>query len=290
MAQASKANVRVSGSQLHRYQQEGLIPPPRQQHLGRGKGTKTLYPHGTAEQLTTLCKKLKEKRSLKEACWDMWWNGRSISERPIRTLFDQQLEFVEALRDQAKIQLDRGRVDEDRDLVAALDNAGRDRRPDALVARMRRRTGRKNFPTFLNFAVRAAAGLPPDLTDDDDEIVAKVYGIEDPREVESALDSTKTALDPRKLRKAFEAASMVDLAEARDEVRTVLDLLGTANALAAFAIGSPLAPQLVSTFKQPPADVGCHLVLVWLSLRSSFWVRRVYKTGVSMLRAVSAQK
>ena len=289
MAQARKAGFRVSGNQLHRYQQEGLIPSPRQQHLGQGKGTETLYPPGTAEQLIELCKRLKEKRSLKEACWDMWWNGRSISERPIRTLFDQQLEFVEALRDQAKIQLDRGRVDEDRDLVAALDNAGRDRRPDALVARMRRRTGRENFPTFLNFAVRAAAGLPPDLTDDDDEIVAKGYGFEDSREVESALDSTKTALDPRKLREAFEAASMEDLAEVRDEVRTVLDLLGTANELAAFATGSSLGPQLVNAFKQPRADEGCHLVLVWLSLRSTPWVRRVYSTGVSMLRAVAVQ-
>jgi hypothetical protein len=255
--------------------------------LGRGKGTKTLYPTGTAAQLIALRRQLKKKRSLKEASWGLWWDGYPVSEEPIRNLFDQQLVFVEALRDHAKIQLDAGRVDEEHDLVAAFDDSGRARLSDALVAGLRRRTGRQDFPTFLNFAVRAAAGLPPKLTDDDDEIVTRGFRIEDSREVESVLRAIGAALDPRKLRKAFEAASMVDLAEARDQVRTVLDLLGTANALAAFATGVPLGPRLVSAFEQPRADEGCHVVLLWISLRSSPRVRRMYETVVSTLRTAA---
>ena len=72
LAAGRRAGFRVSESQLHRYQQRGIIPPPRQVPLGRGKGTRTVYPPGTAEHFIALCRQLKKERSFTTAAWVLW--------------------------------------------------------------------------------------------------------------------------------------------------------------------------------------------------------------------------
>jgi hypothetical protein len=74
---------RPTPAQVRRYQQNGLIPKPRQIGLGRAKGTEVRYPSGTAEQLVAACKAVKSK-SFKTARWCLWWDGWQIDPRRIR--------------------------------------------------------------------------------------------------------------------------------------------------------------------------------------------------------------
>src|SRR5271157_5130229 len=84
LKRAAKRRFELRPSQLHRYQQAGLIPSPRQVGLGRGRGTKTMYPAGTSEQLVAACVALRLKNSLKFARWHLWWNCHAIDLDHIR--------------------------------------------------------------------------------------------------------------------------------------------------------------------------------------------------------------
>jgi hypothetical protein len=75
---AAAESFHVTPTQLRQWQQAGLLPQPRQRGLGRGKGSETLYPAGSIEQLLVICRALKNKRRRVEAAWALWWRGVSI--------------------------------------------------------------------------------------------------------------------------------------------------------------------------------------------------------------------
>jgi hypothetical protein len=282
--ETARAGFSVTRDQLHRWQREGLLPRPRQRGRGRGHGTEVLYPPGTARQLVALCELLQKKRSLDSACWDLWWRSYPVSEERVRGLFHRQVAYVEAIGNAFDAQLDPEPRDEARDLVKALEESGRARLSHPVVSRMRRRIGKNRFPTFVNFLAGTAAGKRPELVDDDAEIVAKGLGLEDPNEVGDLLANVSGALSPRKLREALEGASTEDLAEAKDEVRAALELVDAAMSLTAFAKGDDWERLVVDSLKEPTPDDGTHMVLMWLSMRRSPQVRKVYENFIAACR------
>src|SRR5271169_4349201 len=74
---ARERGCRPSPHQIHRYQQNGLIPKPRLVGLGQGKGTEARYQHGTGAQLVAALKAAKSK-SFRLARWRLWWEGWRI--------------------------------------------------------------------------------------------------------------------------------------------------------------------------------------------------------------------
>src|ERR1700733_9866438 len=68
----------VSPTQLARWHRAGLLPRPRQQALGRGRGTETLYPAGTALQVVAICQIKDEERRLERIAFRLWWEGFSV--------------------------------------------------------------------------------------------------------------------------------------------------------------------------------------------------------------------
>ena len=90
LARARNAGYRVSEAQLARWHRIGLLPRPWQRSLGRKKGTKTLYPKGTGDQLIALCqihfgspgkKGGKRGRRLQFVGWRLWWLGFPVADK-----------------------------------------------------------------------------------------------------------------------------------------------------------------------------------------------------------------
>src|SRR5690348_2860734 len=89
LAQAKAAGFAVSETQLARWSRAGLLPRPKQQSLGRGKGTQTVFPPGTAAQLLALCAIRKQTRLMVRWGWHLWWRGFPVHKRQTASVLEQ---------------------------------------------------------------------------------------------------------------------------------------------------------------------------------------------------------
>jgi hypothetical protein len=111
--ESKKYLVEVSGAterQITRWHAEGIIPKPRQRSLGRGRGTETVYPIGTAKQLLELVRIRSKNRRLSHIAWRLWWQGYIVEMGLIRDFLDSSVrnwgkgigELFDARKDQLK--------------------------------------------------------------------------------------------------------------------------------------------------------------------------------------------
>lgn len=263
------AGLSASQDQLHRWQQAGVIPSPTKRGLGRGSGSTVTYPSGTAAQTIALCQELKQDRSLKRAGWRVWWRGFPVSEDVVRLGFELQLKFAEAIRENAERFDDGNEIDEERDLIGLLHKFGRVRLSDKFLASARRRTGKFDFTTFLYILVRAFAGIQTQFTDSDAEIVAKGIGFGDANTIEEILPLVAATLDPTGLREAYEAASLEELAGARDDVRKAMSFLNLVRSAIDLLLPSRSPKSLLDVYDEPLNADLASITLIWLNMKSS---------------------
>ncbi len=92
----------VTPYQLLRWHDWGLLPQPRREGLGRGKGTVSYYRRGAALQARALARLLARRRSLHDAGWGLWMLGFPVTDwaRPylLDELKHQKREFLRAAR------------------------------------------------------------------------------------------------------------------------------------------------------------------------------------------------
>ncbi len=284
LRQARESGFSVTRDQLHRWQQVGLLPAPRQRGLGPLRGTDVLYPPGSARQLVAICRHRGEKRrSLKHIAWALWWDGFPLTGQAkvwIGDLFHEEVAYLEKL---AAREFKGGL-----DLLDVLDEAPRARLSHPVAGRARRRTGRVSFSTFLKLTLETITGTYPEFDDEADaKIVAKGLGFANPKDAEPALRSNVSVLEPWRLREVLDSTSMENLAQARDEMRAVLRWVDGVNLLAAAAMGRDLDPRLLAALSQPSHREGPHLVLAWLSMMNLPGARGIYETVTSTLRDVA---
>lgn len=70
-----RKGLRTTSDQLTRWHKAGLIPRPKRQSLGRGRGMRSLYPVITLPQAHAAAFALRITRSLPEARWMVWCLG-----------------------------------------------------------------------------------------------------------------------------------------------------------------------------------------------------------------------
>ena len=69
----------VTNAQLLRWVQAGLLPHPRREGLGRGRGGRSYYPRLVILQAESLARLLKQERSLGVAGWRLWLLGYPVT-------------------------------------------------------------------------------------------------------------------------------------------------------------------------------------------------------------------
>jgi hypothetical protein len=202
---AREADCQVSADQLARWHRAGLLPRPRQQALGRGRGTVTLYPAGTSAQVIALCRIKSQHRNLNRAAFQLWWEGFGVDEAQVR---------APLLKAAAEVN----------GVLRSLSLGPEKRAKNAFESLINRRLGRARLERLLRAAHDAAAEpaplpapileLPqPPMPPTMDEILELVLPL---------LASSVAGLDAVAL---IESHSIEELAAVRDEFKTMLDSL-----------------------------------------------------------------
>jgi hypothetical protein len=78
---ALNAGFPLSRRQLAEWHRHGLIPKPKQLPLGRGKGSASIYRHGTTRQAITCAILMIRFGSLRRVGWELWVLGYPVAER-----------------------------------------------------------------------------------------------------------------------------------------------------------------------------------------------------------------
>lgn len=77
----ASAGVTFRPGKLERWRRDGLLPPVEQEALGRGLGSRTRYPPGTARQAVEIERLFGIKRKLAFVGWELWWRGFEVDPR-----------------------------------------------------------------------------------------------------------------------------------------------------------------------------------------------------------------
>ncbi len=273
---AAEAGLRVTKTQLRDWRQGGFISPPQRHWLGRGRGSESLYPPGTAQQVIKLCEELAMKRSLIHAGWTVWWKGGWLSEELIRLLLNvkvAQLQLVSVENAQGKLE-------------TLIDGWGHGRLPHLALRAMRRDAKGDRFPVVLKSLVKFGLGDFDGFEGEEAEIVASGLGFSDSEDLEGQLRATSPAYAPRRFREALEASSLEEIEAARDEVCAAFQLSAGLIALMEAVRVRPMSRDFSISLKQPSLDDGLYLILLWLSVRKLPGVQKIYEEILSRARRV----
>lgn len=80
IAQAEGHGLKLTPRCIAEWHRAGLLPRPKKQGLGRGKGSASLYPIGTAEQAIACHKELAQIRNFEVAGWQLWLRGFCVAD------------------------------------------------------------------------------------------------------------------------------------------------------------------------------------------------------------------
>lgn len=285
LALAEEHDHEVTDHQLTRWRQEGLLPRPEQHALGKGRGTRTVYPSGTGERLLTLCEIHKGERRLNYVAWHLWWAGYEISLKPVRR-------FIASV----VAEWDRHAPDLIDPRHGGLSNEGyelarkvaRRRRLDQPLSGMRKRVGKERFGIFLTLMVEALGGDFEAFTDegdrdsveDDRRIVERGLGLQQKRaervgeakhwpkiDVEACLRDIGWLATKGSLRQELTSLTDDQLIRARNETRSWLALFGGYSLMFERWLGGWGPFGFVSTLSRMVRDMGPQeqalFTLVW---------------------------
>jgi hypothetical protein len=248
----------VSATQLARWHRERYIPQPVRHGLGRGRGTVSIYPPETREQLRRLCAFWSKERDAEKVQWRMWWAGY-----PVPDTFGQRwLSRAAAEWDEVQAAWQAAQTADERDLGLFPDAAGealedlsgaRLRLPR--MRRLRGRAGREGFATILRMLLETSVGKfagyvtdrDTETSEEDERVVMKALGLDSlaqrdpswippgmPGEMERGLQYLSQVSAETNAAALLSAATQEELERARDEVRIV-------EKATRAAVGLPLA-------------------------------------------------
>ncbi len=211
----------ISRTQLARWHRAGLLPRPVRRHLGRGRGTVSIYPQGTSRRLLALCTIHRHERRLPLVVWKLWWGGDDL---PIKPLLER---FTAAYQQYMRTIIDdRGLTESGRALTSRV---GEERLRSKMLRRMRKRVGRHRFPAYMRLVLETLSGASQGAQDFDDlESLTKGLGA---RVDESALTWMQDAdayremsrtVSPSAFRQTLDETTEEDLRRARGELRLLL--------------------------------------------------------------------
>lgn len=186
LTRARQHGYPLSATQLVRWHRAGLLPRPQQRPLKAARGTRSLYPPGTGEQVLLLCSLRTQERRLAHLAWQLWLRGYRVEYGIIRMQLYQATarlsHWMHWLADvkQAVSQHDAEQV---LDLFERYAEGPLHLQP---LRRIRKRIGRAHFSTFLSRLLELAMEDGNERANVDDEherqldlrILARGLGLE----------------------------------------------------------------------------------------------------------------
>ena len=226
LAAARQAGVDVTDAQLARWHRVGLLPKPQVQSLGRGKGTRSLYPPGSAARLIRVAELHKNEHRLRHAAWRLWWEDGGPLSAPAREHLISVARDLDHQRGLV-IQAFDGDVGGDPLAVGEMDelygSMERDRLPQPL-GEARRRVGAARFPVVGRIILEVIANrfdgfeTDPETGEDDGALLEKSWGLQRGRTDRFASSGPwlegDTGQDMAKLARLIASRPLVSFAEA----------------------------------------------------------------------------
>ena len=305
-AAASTARHPVSPSQLGRLYRAGLIPGPQIRGLGRGRGTESRYPSGTAARLVRVMEIHARERRLAHTAWRLWWEDGGVITPPARELLTRVARSVDEERDRLAALL----VGDEAGTpaaVAEMDQLYADAENDRVrgpLGEARRNVGRERFATVVRVLAEIGAGRIAARGDDDDQddagrLVERALGLDRARTDRLAGSvpwlTSEPGIDLAMLSRIVGSRSMLDLADSNDSqlelarveiqslvaaVTAIAPLLERLHGRGAFGLG--MMGRLVGA-RNPRSQA--LILLGWLTLRSNDTLR----DGLQQIAAIVPQ-
>ncbi len=263
----------VTDHKLARWRHEGLLQSPEQRALGRGRGTQTVYPPGTSEQLLALCAIHDHERRLDYVAWYLWWADYDVSLDRIRSFISSVTvewdRHAPELMDPRRGPTDAG--------YKMASRAARERLGQPLSG-VRRRVGKERFGIFLSVLLEAISGafdrfsveITGNSKEDERGIVERGLGLKQAdavpgleMDIEACLRSMGWLTGKGSLQKELGCLTDEQLLEARNEVRSWLALLGGYGLMFESWLGKWGPFGLVSAMGRMVRDMGAQEQALW---------------------------
>lgn len=245
---AAAAGFDVSATQLARWHRAGLLPQPKQRSLGRGRGTETIYPPGTGDQLLALCEQLRRDRRLTVATWALWWAGFPVPMTAVRRVLNEAAARFDVASTQLGSLIDHPRAR--RSITDVADEMALGRTDAKSLRQARKRTGRSAYSTVARVVLEIAAGrftgfemdVAGDATNSDAKVVERGLGLERARSdaladaepwlsgpLDESLADVSDLVRAHPFAEVVAGADDAELVIRRDELRLLLALIGDAG-------------------------------------------------------------
>lgn len=166
-AAAAGAGFAMSPSQLGRLHRAGLITEPDVQSLGRGRGTESRFPEGTAARLVRVAQIRTQAHRFADVAWRLWWEDGGLMTRLARQLLTNAAAAMDTQRGRlGEILIDDQADGMDRGLDRLYVDAAHSRLP-APLAKVRRNVRSEDFAVVVHALAAAATDQPIPQTGDD---------------------------------------------------------------------------------------------------------------------------
>lgn len=284
LAAVNSGDYSVSPDQLRRWHRVGILPRPKQDHLGR-RGSQTVYPSGTTDQVIEICRIQQKERRFAFIAWELWWNGFEVEPQVIRKFMKRSVDEWE----KAKLKI--SGLDTEA-LNSKIEASGEARFKNKVIRKARKRIGRKNFPDFFKAQLAVGLGTYSKQTleaQSDQMMVEKAFDLERAREQQ--IGEIRPWMNGEQLNEASKFFGQLEfsviLSNITDEELTqarnlscvlndslvaagqVMDKTFGKSAFAFSAIGSLL--------KSSPAIIQPLIILFWLALQRNKDTREAVK-------------
>lgn len=260
---ARKRGHRPTRAQIHRFQQNGLIPKPEQIGLGRGRGTAVRYPAGTGAQLVAACKAIKSG-SFRFARWQLWWEGFAIDVEWLKN--DLLAHQKEIEKDTGVPRMVRRRL-KDREVKELREFDKRVRRgntPESLDPELERTVARGMGADFLIREFRKP-GLP-------------ISGFGD------LFLSWLRVLSPTNLKAAIKAATTEELQSTREELQAIIAAADSFHRLLKELGHARVGKMLATAMGELTPPLQRSGIVYGLVVRKYPFARHVYETTLAICR------
>jgi hypothetical protein len=223
----------VTDAQLARWHRAGLLPRPHVQRLGRGKGTRSVYPAGTSRRLIRIAAVHQQEHRLGHAAWRLWWEDGGPLAAPARTFLIGVARKLDRQRAEI-VQLVDGDAAGDPDAIREMDELSSSMQNDRLpqpLGQARSRVGTAQFPTvgrmLLELVTDRFSGFEadPETGVDDGALLEKSWGLDRARTDRLANSGPwlegDLAPDLSKLSRLIASTAQLELAQSSDDVLDV---------------------------------------------------------------------